>query len=236
MQNLFIISLRGLPVDELMSMQRIRMSQKVSIVHENVLVSASSQILDDQGSTWQDFALSQDIKSNRAVGTRPCQRLKLPSVQELREQAEAVLTKRRQQVAAAFGVESDAESESGDGDEQEDEEKALDGLLSEGMSGKKPLPKTRQAPTAAAMLCDGPPAKAAGKSKRKAQAVDDDETLGAANDEDEVDPELLDVQKKHTELVGGSNRSKGAFWSQLRVENALSGNFDGRVLTAAGSA
>ena len=72
-------------------------------------VDADTQVAEDQGATWMNFALNAQCKQ-RPAGTRTSSRTGLPSLAELREKATILIQQRQEQEQqAAQGSDSEDE-------------------------------------------------------------------------------------------------------------------------------
>ena len=60
----YMMSLRGLPVDEIFAMRRMKMSHQVTVQLDKLLLLHTDQIAEDQGDEWLNFATAQ-LKTER---------------------------------------------------------------------------------------------------------------------------------------------------------------------------
>ena len=86
-------------------------------------VDADTQVAEEQGVTWMNFALNAQCKQ-RPAGTRTSSRTGLPSLAELKEKANIVIQQRQAK-----------EQEAAQGSESEDEE--WGGLISSEVSSQQ---------------------------------------------------------------------------------------------------
>lgn len=69
-----------------------------------------AQVSQDQGSAWLNFALTAQCKQ-RPAGTRTMSRVNLPTVAELKDKANAIISQRQVQEEQQRSDDSDAGSE-----------------------------------------------------------------------------------------------------------------------------
>ena len=75
-------------------------------------MNEDTQVAQDQGTTWLNFALGAQCKQ-RPSGTRTSSRVSLPTLQELRDKAENIIQQRQQkEQQAAASDESDSNEDS----------------------------------------------------------------------------------------------------------------------------
>jgi hypothetical protein len=83
------------------------------VLHEHY-VDPDTQVAEDQGTTWLNFALNAQCKQ-RPSGTRTMSRMHLPTVDELRAKAKSIIEQREDMERRAQQNE-ESDMESGDQD------------------------------------------------------------------------------------------------------------------------
>ena len=225
-QKAWLVSLRGLDAGDVLSMRKLRVFHEASVELDSYMLTREAQVSDMQGPAWLEFAKSSEQKE-LPTGARLGSRLKLKTVSDLQDEAQNLLEARRQKLREDRG-EDEASRLAAAG---EDPEKIAQML--------REMQGPAAAPSAASMLktsvssLEDQPARKKVRKQEPEPVAEDPETADAAPPCDEsLDQDMAEVEKKHSEIT--KTHKKMVFWGQLQVSIALSPQWDGRTLTAAG--
>lgn len=229
--KLFAISLSNMPIEELPSIRKMRVSRDVQVQHAEHFLQPEDQIAQDQGKTWFEYATGQHL-SSRPV--RAQSRVSLPCFEELAARATEVIRSRED----ALAVEEDEEQdEAASGADAEDDD-LFGGLLDD----RPTTPGAKKKVTAAPKASVGSlAASSSAKKKAKAKPVkmddddeDDDPSASAGvgptfTELTRIDPQMCQVAIKHKSLTGNTNTTS---FENLQVVQWLESPKSGRIITA----
>lgn len=236
---MFIISLRGLPLEEMLSIRKIQIAHKVSVDHMEHLLLQERQLTQDQGLIWADSTCKQQIKSRPSAVTF-AGRAGLHSLEHYQGKAEEIEEKRR----SALGLNAN---------EVEEEDEENDDILDQMDLGEQlALPQHEAVPEGSSAFGSMLSTTATGSVKKKAPKTQKKKGGGTAEDDEEmleeassvgglgnkmlpteisrVDPEMGPVAKKHYDLT---NRTSPSL-ANLQIKRFLAGEKLGQAINGVG--
>ena len=230
---MFVISLRGLPLEELCGIRKIQIAHKVSVDHMEHLLLQERQLTQDQGLIWAESTCKQQIKS-RPSSVTFAGRAGLHTLEHYQGKAQEIEEKRR----SALGVNEEAA-------EEEDEE--TDILDQMEMGEQTALPLHEAVPEGSSAFGSLLSTTATGSAKKKQtkkkksgeeedNMPDDASSMGGVGNKmnpteiAKIDPEMAPVAKKHFELT---NRASPSL-ANLQIKRFLAGEKLGQAITGVG--
>ena len=198
-RNFYVISLKGIDPDLILSMRRCRLSHEVSVEQNEFQLLLSEQLTAQQGKDWFAFASKGHFEKVRPF--RPTAKSSLKSGADFNELNERLNRERQAKIG---------EGESEDSQQEQDVMEQLD-LDHEAGSGQPAGPKHMEIRDAASMLGStfATPAERP-KKKRRAAVVDDDddempEEAGSNISTQlahlqQVDNDMYQVARKHSQI------------------------------------
>ena len=132
--NVYPLSLRGMSDADVFSVRKMRVFHRAQLLSDQYLVTKEDQCAEQQATNWFDFACKNE-RAKRPQGIRMSQRNTLPTLAQLREDAEKVQSERRE-VAAAAMPDSDSDGEGDDKQGGSGEESSEDGAPAKNSAAK----------------------------------------------------------------------------------------------------
>ena len=230
-KNMYVMSLRGLPLEELLSIRKIEISHSVSVDHIEHLLLQEKQLTQDQGMVWAESTCKQQIKTRPSSVTNAG--LAGLHTLEYYQKKAAEIEKRRQEQMGA-------EAEEDEADEEDNLLDQMDGEVPS--SGVRPVHEAVPEAGSAFGSILSTTASATGKSraKKKRGSKKDEEEEDADNVSSigfsgrmnpleiaRVDPEMAPVAKKHEMLT---NRVSPSL-ANLQIKRFLDGEKLGQAIT-----
>jgi hypothetical protein len=135
-----IVSLLGMPVDEIFAMRKVRIFQTIQLNLTEFLLSEEKNLRPEQGKELFNLASARDV-ANRVDGMKGVGRLRLPTLAALQDKADKIIRLREEKEkgnAAKAEDGNDADKPASDDDSQNSDESGC---------SEKPVAKRRDAPT-----------------------------------------------------------------------------------------
>jgi hypothetical protein len=129
------ISLRSVPSDLIHTIRKVRVFSTLQIVHDEGILDPARQLSQSQGFHTFSFAADEEQK-RRADQLRPTGRWRLPSIQDLMDKAQVIISQRESHEAATAA---------GDGEDGPDAEESSDESGSEDELCEETLPTRNKA-------------------------------------------------------------------------------------------
>ena len=98
--KVWFVSLAGLELGEVLSMRKLRIFHRVEVIQDTMLLAQDDNLEEQQGNAWFEFAQKDEFDRQRPAAAKVSQRDKLPTVENLQNDAAAILEERREKVRA----------------------------------------------------------------------------------------------------------------------------------------